>query len=140
MRIAVMSQYEAEQYCKLSHKEKSVMISISSTYFESPAVYNNTDNGIVEILSLKFNDVESKCAKYQGITPNQGYAISQFVKKYESTDIDLLIVHCFVGASRSVGVAAAICEYLGLEHDLFNKERYNLNMLCYTTVKDSFLK
>ena len=140
MRIAVMSQYEAEQYCKLSHKEKSIMISISSTYFESPAVYATTDNGIFEILSLKFNDVESTSAKYQGITANQGYAISQFVRKYERTDTELLIVHCFAGGSRSAGVAAAIQEYFIGYASLLEDKRYNPTMLCYKIVKENLLK
>lgn len=142
MKVVVVNQHTAEELCKNEHKKSSIMISISSTYADKPNVFCSNKNNIVDILELKFNDTESTNPTYNGIKQEHAKQIKEFVNKYKDNNtIELLTVHCFLGQSRSVGVAAAIMEYLHIDNSiLLNNKTYNPNMLCYNTVLNELTK
>ena len=130
MRIVILSQDRAEKFCSLKHCETSIIISISSTYFDKPKVCISSSNGVKDILSLKFNDTENTNTEYHGISEEDATKIKSFIDKYKNTSVDICIIHCFEGKSRSAGVGAAILEYLGYDSSVILKDmRYNPNIL-----------
>ena len=99
-------------------------------------------NGIKDILFLNFNDTDSKDLVSGCINDEDAENIKQFILKYTEDDsIDLIIVNCEAGVSRSTGVAAAIMKYLwNDDSEVFNNSKYNPNMLCYRTVLDKLME
>ena len=142
MKVIILSQEYAEQYCKINHSNRSIMISISSTYSnELPKVFISNDNNIVDILRLKFNDTENIDPTYHGITVQHAIEIKQFIDKYYNSNIEYIIIHCYLGQNRSAGIAAAILEYFGQNSDsILNRDTYKHNMLCYNVTRNTLIK
>jgi len=139
MRVAVLNQYDAEKLCNLKNNVTIAMISISSPFSATmPKVFKSEQNGIIDILSLKFNDTENTDALYKGINKEQATKIVDFVNRYKG-EIDLMVIHCYQGKSRSAGVAAAILEMLQNDGDsILSDKRYDVNKLVYITVLNAF--
>lgn len=135
MKVAILGQEDAEKLCKSVNDMKIVMISISSLFIDNvPNVFIGKHNGIIDILKLKFNDTENPDVKYEGITQEQAILIANFVNKYKDR-VDLLVVHCYLGKSRSAGVGAAILEYTSKScESILNDDRYDVNMLVFRRV------
>lgn len=65
--------------------------------------------------------------------------IKEFINHVCTLDIDLLIIHCRAGQSRSAAVAAAVSKVLC--HDdsaYFNDPRYTINMTVYKKILKAF--
>lgn len=139
MRIAVLSQTDAERMCRNINTLSIAIISICSTYNKDiPRVFQTEQNKVVDILRLRFNDTENKSEKYKGISSEQSSKIVDFVIKYKDK-VDIIAIHCYQGKSRSAGVAAAILEYLhNRGSDILNNSNYDANKLVYNTVLESF--
>ena len=112
MDIIVKSQKDIESYAMKEHKEKSILISIAS-----------------------------KCMPSAMVIPCKVNGIKQFILKYiNDTDLDLIIVQCEAGQSRSAGVAAALMKYVWNDDTaIFNNKKYTPNMLCYRTVLNELM-
>jgi predicted protein tyrosine phosphatase len=66
-------------------------------------------------LHLKFHDVEESWGSgYRVISDEQAEAIAAFVKAVKD-DVDLFVINCDAGISRSSATAAVVSEYLGLD-------------------------
>ena len=141
MNIIVMNKSQAEDYSRTSHKDKSIIISITNHAFGSPLITPCNINGIIDVKFLKFNDTDSTERIYGGITEEDAVEISNFVKKYEKMPvIENIIVHCDAGQSRSAGVAAAIMKYMfNDDTPIFNNHKYKPNMLCYRRVLNALM-
>ena len=90
---------------------------------------------------LRFNDAEPVAGvdlplEVQGMTPAHADQIRDFVRKHEH-DVDLIVVHCHSGVSRSPAVAAAVSDALHLDARAF-WQLYTPNRYVYHTVADAF--
>lgn len=133
MEFKVFSRSNAENYCKEPHNDKSIMISIKTPCDETrPDVNITIDNNIMAILQLAFDDVEEQYGDEKPISELQAKQIVEFVEDYKDS-IDLIIVHCDAGISRSAGVCAALSKWLVNEDKRFFSG-YVPNMKCYNTV------
>lgn len=125
MKILVFSRQDATQNSYVIN-ENCVMISIRNIKSEPPMFAVNSH--IQDILSLVFDDEENQTI---GMNYIQANLISKFVDKWKDK-VDLIIVHCEAGVSRSAGVAAAIGKYLNNDDTfIFKNRRYVPNMNCY---------
>lgn len=132
MRFAIMNRMEARRYTFKEHKDTAAIISISDTWEHSPHLPMRRENNVKDVLFLHFDDVESGP---NVITENDAEQIIRFVDKIKNQNIDLLIVHCQAGVSRSAGVCAAIKKYMGYDDmDIFENPKYYPNRKCYRTV------
>ena len=86
----------------------------------------------VDILQIAFYDTEFKREDVIYFTPIQANEILDFVDKVWDK-IDLLMVHCQAGLSRSPGVAAAIAR-IKYGNDDFYFKNYMPNTLVYRTI------
>lgn len=135
MRVIVMNQREAENYSANKQVEPSFMISITSLNQENAKVYATRDNNIFKVLKLSFDDTDNG----YGMTLNDANKIKDFI--IEAIEhVELIIVHCGAGQSRSAGVAAAILKYLyNDDSQIFNNPRYTPNMRCYSMVLSNLM-
>ena len=142
MEVIVKSQYDAEAYSMEKHDETSIVISIASYYMPSAMIIPCKLNGIKDIIFLNFNDTDCKDLVSGCIKDEDALNIKEFIQRYEEDEsIDLIIVHCEAGVSRSAGVAAAIMKYLWNDDSaIFDNKRYHPNMLCYRTVLNKLME
>ena len=125
-----------EMYSRQEHDGKIAVISISDTEKESPFIFNNPSNGIIEQLRLYFDDVD--IGQTNCITDDTAKRIVAYVLRVQGS-VDKLIVHCEAGISRSAGVGAAIMKYLDDDDwAVFHNSRFRPNMICYRKVLNSF--
>lgn len=91
------------------------------------------------VLRLCFDDAVDDSFWQNLMTREQANAIAHFVLQYRC-EIDLLIVHCTEGVSRSAAVAAGILTGLGEEDaSIRQNPRYRPNPLVYRLVREAFL-
>lgn len=136
MRVKVMSQFEAEKYCQKQQNEHSFMISITSLNQDYAKVYKTDYNKIDNILKLSFDDTDNGF----GISHSDTRKIKELLS-LALDNVDLIIIHCGAGQSRSAGVAAAILKYLyNDDSQIFNNARYTPNMRCYRTLLNTLME
>ena len=109
MIIDIMSRNQVLAFSSAPHDEKTAVISISNMGVESPRLTQRVDNGIIVLLELHFDDVESISPRC--MTDRQARMIAEFVFEFRDK-VDRIVVSCEAGISRSAGVAAAIMKYL----------------------------
>ena len=139
IKILVMGRQSAEQF---KSEEKYIMISITSPY--SPEAKIKVKNSLLAILRLSFHDwdakdkelieqkdtLESKRMIY--FNREMAREILLFVMCYIK-NINLIVVHCEAGISRSAGVAGAIAKCFCGDDNYYFKH-YLPNMLVYDTI------
>lgn len=135
LNIEVMSKAKAEEYAMNKHRDRAVVISISS-YNGAPAfIIPDSANNIIDVLKLRFNDTELG----GGMIVEQGIKVRDFFHKYVMR-VDKIIVHCEAGQSRSAGVAAALMKYYyNDDTPIFNNKRYTPNMRCYRVTLNALM-
>ena len=133
--VIVMNRPNAKKYSYQPHKEKSIIISIT----DPEAPYNNFnrdhDNGIIAVLPIKFADVNR--GDINCITKEQANKIATFVKRYIE-QVDVVLVHCEAGQSRSAGCAAAILKWsTGSDSLIYDNPRYTPNSTVYSYILEA---
>lgn len=94
---------------------------------------------VPRVLRLHFDDASEPGWWQALITPEQALAIRDFVLSLDA-DVELLIIHCTEGVSRSAAVAAAVLDALGGDSAwIWNDPHYRPNPLVYRRVVDAFL-
>jgi predicted protein tyrosine phosphatase len=132
-KIMVMSRKETENID--IDGMSCAIISINDNNSKMPNIKRHQLKGLI---TLFFDDVERDEYKYFAISKNQSAAIVNFVNKFWN-NVELLIVHCEAGISRSSGVAAAILKYkTGDDSFIFENKSYVPNMKCYRMILDEF--
>ena len=134
----ILSRESAEKYCHQKHQKTSIIISIRSSWDKvMPDVFISKENGVKDICSLAFDDVD--IFNEHGImTIEDGKKIADFINKWYSKT-DLIIAHCDGGISRSAGVIAAIMRVKeGTEYPLIWSYSKHPNMLCYLQTLKGF--
>ncbi len=133
MKIRVCGQQEAEVICKKMNKAdgdiQCAVISIVSPSDHEADI--KVEGGIKKIFRMKFYDVledeyqerelpeSERPARplYPAARKEDMEGLKEFVDSLSDESINLLIVHCGAGMSRSAAVATAVKEYLGTKHD-----------------------
>lgn len=133
MNFKVMSKSDAQAYSALI-EERAIIISITDVSDSDATFFINPN--IRDILRLKFDDVESDTPNH--ISREQAKRIIEFVSQHIN-DIDLILVHCGAGISRSAGVCAALMLIInGNDRDIFECSKYCPNRTCYRYVLDAY--
>ncbi len=90
------------------------------------------------VLRLCFDDATDRSFWQNLMTMEQARAIRDFVLGLKE-DVELLIVHCTEGVSRSAAVAAAVAEGLGGDASwIWHDPQYHPNPYVYALVKAAF--
>lgn len=90
------------------------------------------------VLRLCFDDATDRSFWQNLMTMEQARAIRDFVLGL-GAEVELLIVHCTEGVSRSSAVAAAVAEALGGDASwIWRDPQYRPNPLVYALVKAAF--
>lgn len=156
MEFIVYSQKDAIRYGYKKHDLKSIIISITNSYEPIQKIPRSEDNNVKAVLYLAFDDIDNidgyevkkdegyiidpynNC--YQVISNEDAQKIVDFVNRYKN-NVDVIIVHCKAGISRSSGVCAAIMKYLnGDDEPIFSNPRFHPNMRCYRKVLNTFFE
>lgn len=165
-RFQVLSRRNCISFASIPHDETSVIISIvDSDDFVFPNFFKRKDNGVKAVLQLSFDDIQEyrgmeyykkdegliierltdseniayETRIFQLITKKDAGKIYDFVTKWYGK-VNLIIVHCNAGISRSSGVCAGIMK--GLINDdiaIFGNPRFHPNTLCYKLVLEEFM-
>lgn len=139
--IRIMNRERARRYAFAPHAETSVIISIRDNdeervIFPAHALMGNE---IKAVCPVSFDDVDEVTVNpdgsmLTGITKNDAAVIADFVDRYWNK-VDIIIVHCSAGVSRSAGCAAAILKaYTGDDRQVFDNSKYRPNMRVYREV------
>lgn len=140
MEFIVLSRENAADF---SYRVKKDCVFISIT---DPELCKNDfakNPHIKAILRLAFDDVDGFQDKMfstdQPMTLTQAKEIANFVLEWKDK-VDLIVVHCEAGISRSAGVCAAIMKYLTNDDmPIFNNCYFCPNMFCYRLVLNAFM-
>lgn len=126
----------------------NAVISITDPDNREPAKFSTTDF-IKDVLYIKCFDVDKGSANFhcyperfkKGVfTKDHAIQILDFVEEMKN-DIEILVVHCDAGISRSSGVAAALSLiYTGTDKGIFMDNRYRPNMHVYRTILNVYNK
>lgn len=132
MKFIITNRYAVEVYT--NRIEPYAVISITSPYNEFPLI----QNGYSGLLQLKFLDIDVDEEKYylqwpefKGISKKDASKIVDFTESYKYA-VDLFVINCNAGISRSAGTAAALSKiYNGDDMWVFKDRRYCPNMRVY---------
>ena len=135
--IRVMSRKEASDFSFTDFQEKTIIISIA-TLEESANTFNRCNPNLLDILFLRFDDVEADEPNH--MTKEDAERIIKFIN--DSLDkADQIIVQCGAGISRSAGVAAALMLILnGDDSPVFDNPKFCPNRCCYRTLLNTFFE
>ena len=130
LRFSVLSRSKAKAFTFKQNIDDCAIISISDV--NSPENHFCSNPHIKGICYLRFDDVEF--GDINCITEKDALKIVQFVNAMKNK-VDLFIVHCEAGVSRSAGVCAAIMTMLEKDDmEIFNNEHFCPNISCYKAV------
>ena len=136
-KYKIMSFEACDRYCKQSHKNSSVIISITS-FPNMPKVHKTKKNNVQDILYLEFCDLTAEDDVDNCMQWEDADKIVEFVNKWYGK-VDTIIVHCDGGVSRSAGVCAAIMRVKeGDDWPVFDSSSKHPNMTCYHRVLTKF--
>ena len=133
-QIMVSNRHWATDFTQIPDLPPHIIISITDPG-TLPAILrpNFQTKGI---LRLEFEDVDGD--QPEAMTLEQAEAIANFVNEHKDL-IDIILVHCEAGVSRSAGVAAAIGFVVnGDDTKFFHNPRFCPNIWCYRLVLDAF--
>ena len=125
MEVLILSELQAIDKVKNLTVPTSV---ISITCPLDDLVIFEENNYLKDIFRLQFNDMEVPFKDFDIPRQNDFDGLKDFV---DNLNCELLIIHCYAGVSRSAGVAGAVCQYLGIDKNIFDSKNYDPNLLVY---------
>ena len=136
----VMNRNACEKYCKRAHNESSIIISIKDPWDCDADIYQSDINNVKDILRLDFVDLEAEKSSEYCMQDSDGKKVVKFVQKWLNKDIDMLIIHCNAGVSRSPGVMKGILKALLNDDSLITKNRNKKpNKTCFEVTYKAFM-
>ena len=138
-RYKIMSYDACAKYCSKSHKNTSIIISITTYDGDlKEKIIKTKNNNVKDILYLSFCDLNMEDNPEYCMQDSDAKKVAKFVNKWYD-NIDTIIVHCEGGISRSAGVAAAIMRVKeGDDHPIFDNKGKHPNMTCYLKTLKAF--
>lgn len=129
-KIITMGQASASKH---KPEARTICISIRSPGSPVPEL----QPGYADILFLEFEDDcwDDWQIRGVGMTVEQGERVARFIQKNRSK-FDVILVHCFVGASRSVSMAMALAMELLIHYPGCPSRVPNRNV--YITTRQAF--
>jgi predicted protein tyrosine phosphatase len=134
-RVEILSRTKAKHLSALQHIDSCVIISINdfdeypNRFFENPQ--------IKAVLHFTFDDIED--GDY-AINETQAEEMARFVKFY-CEKVDVIVVHCHAGISRSAGIGAAIMKwYFNDDMPVFKDPSFTPNMRCYRMMLNALME
>ena len=107
-----------------SHDEPYAVISITDPEASHPALVRS--DHCRDVLRLRFLDIDGRIAQIRipaphvvGFTPEIAAKIAEFVREQRKNGVNLIVVNCEFGMSRSAGVAAALSLYYNYDETFF---------------------
>lgn len=83
------------------------------------------DSNVVDVLRLKFYDIDRLIDGIQQMTHEQATQIINFVLKHK-TNVKTIVCHCEAGFSRSPGIASILCLWLeGTDSPFYKQHQPN---------------
>lgn len=136
MKIIVLSRSDAK---KFKCDKPWAAISIADDLFDLPTLSKENRQ---DLLQLEFYDAEFETNdKLRNFKKEIAERIYEFV--YKNKNVDVLLVHCLAGYSRSPAVAAAITQTV-LKQDnseyFSDTEKYDPNQRVYKIMLESFVE
>lgn len=127
MKIIVMSMFDATNF---HHENAWAAISIASEVGANPILKTQNRIGLLE---LQFEDIDKpNNSTHLFFNSNQAQQILDFVEEFYNK-IEVLLIHCHAGMSRSPAVAAAIdFIYTGNDSHWFKTKTPNMHV--YRTI------
>jgi predicted protein tyrosine phosphatase len=141
VKIKVLDRETAEIISGQIEKHGVFYISITDPN-KKPAKINHSEKNI---LRLNFYDIEEQLVLPDGsIVEPMHKEDAEKVRIFlfnNKQDIELLIVHCEAGISRSAGMAAAISKYYNKDDMYyFTSGKFCPNMVCYRLTLEELMK
>ncbi len=99
----------------VTHMEPYGVISIGEPQVKTASLADSAQ--CKAVLRLHFSDVASDLPRLRSIThvapftPEMARQIADFAREQRQNDVNLIVVHCEAGMSRSAGVAAALSQF-----------------------------
>lgn len=124
-----------------------VSVSHNDDYFPR-IVETDSCKGVLRVKFADIDTVEDQDPDADPLDPTTGYilfnkehaaSILEFVKLMEDASVDLMVVHCLAGWSRSPAIAAALAKVDGQKDDIFFKQ-FSPNMHVYKTLLETYHK
>lgn len=138
MLFMILSREGAE---RISGSLEATHILISITDYGSPPADIKRNKNRKGLLRVQFDDVDNAMPGNYMITDKQAAAIARFVD--EKADlINLIVVHCEAGISRSSGTAAAIAFFYDQPtyHAIFKDRQFVPNMTVFRKIMAAMLE
>ena len=130
-KILILSRSLARDFV---YEKPWACISIASNALDFPKI-NKVQ--CIDLLQLVFEDLEYRRDTVDTFTPDHAKQICNFVDKVWD-NIDLLMIHCYAGISRSPAVGKAISEVYQPEYASKFDDIFTPNQLVYETLKYQF--
>jgi len=138
MDFEVVSRREIESnlhYDKIVNNRSHIVISINE---DSNYACISSNKCCCDILRLIFDDIDEHFEEeYNLFSINQAQQILEFIFKYLN-EIDLIIIHCHAGISRSAGVGCALSYIINQNDDDLVKKKPCFNRFVYRTILNEY--
>lgn len=136
MEFLVLSQSRAKKFTYKESEIPYIIISITDRGAEN-VVFNQNEQ-LKNVLRVNFDDTDVEGTN--AITQEDAKKIIDFVKRWKE-EVQLVVVHCGAGVSRSAGVCAALMLWLnGDDKFVFDNKVYQPNMRCYRVILNELLE
>lgn len=150
MHFMVLNEEQAQVY---AYEQPHVNISIRTPGSSKPEL-SPLATGRKASLFLDFHDVTDPALDGKAISDLLGYSVKgnikcftteqakQIIEFYDKwkDSVDLVVVNCVAGISRSAATAAALSVIAGQGDEfIFNNKRYHPNMLVYRLILNEAL-
>lgn len=134
MEFKVLSREKARRLSFHSDIKNCIIISITD-YDSTPNVFHQNHH-IKAVIHIQFDDVEK--GEEHCMTKQDAKIITSFVNRHID-DVEMIIVHCEAGISRSAGVCAALMKIITNDDSaIFDNPMYCPNMHCYRLMMEQY--
>ena len=122
---------------KIDYKNlKYIVVSITDPY--DNAAYIQKREGLKGVIRNEFYDIEwENYSGFQTITDEQAARIVWFVNKHYN-NVDMIVIHCEAGISRSSGAAAALSLLIEGKDAFTGEKKYLPNGLVYSKIIEAW--
>ena len=138
MKVIVKSQKDAERYCETNTGSRLAVVSITDP---GQPLADIREGGLVTaVFRMSFYDLEVDMKSNGHLYPCAREKDLEGLRAYidSLSDVDILLVHCAAGISRSAAVGAAIENYLKIEDTIWKSPNYHPNARVYRLCMKEF--